>query len=101
MMQLGLGANYKMSKTWKFKASVWFLQFAQDGALSQTAERFSGTDKDIGTEIDLWATWTIMKALKMDFVFSYLMAGDALDEVTAPLSAEDPWELGAQLSLKF
>ena len=97
-MHIGIGGAYKLSKAWNFKLAYWYLNAAQDGPTSEDAL----TDTNIGSEFDFWATWTIMKSLKLDMLFSYLIAGDAIEgQMPAGVSTEDPWELGAQLSLKF
>jgi hypothetical protein len=111
MMNFGLGAEYKMSKAWNFKLMWWNLNFAEDGPNSQQVnglprqaggDGFAGTDTSIGNEIDLLSTWKIMNNLQFDFIFGYLILGDAIeDSLPAGTSSEDPWELGAQLSLKF
>jgi len=112
IMTFGLGGSYELSKEWMFKLAWWYLSFAEDGRNSQTASdgfisNSNQTDANIGNEIDFWATWSFMKSMKLHFLFSYLMAGDALDNYVSgatggtKTSAEDPWELGAQLELKF
>ncbi len=58
------------------------------------AELAEGTDTELGTEIDLKATITLMESLKLDLVAAYLIAGDAYGD-------EDPIEVGARLSLSF
>ena len=76
LLVAGLGVGYKMSKTWSFKFSWWWLNYAEDGAASTSG----ATDSNIGNEFDFWATWNVMKAMKMHFLFSYLVVGDAIEE---------------------
>ena len=97
LMNFGLGAWMNPTKAWTLKLAWWYLNFAQDGANSSSG----ASDKNIGNEIDFWATYSVMQAMKLHFIFSYLIVGDAIEEAVSPVSAEDPWELGAQLEIKF
>jgi len=106
MMNFGLGVWYDVSKDWNLSLAWWNLNFAQDGPNSQQVNGLprqsggfgNGTDKSIGNEIDFWATWKVMKAMNLHLIFSYLILGDAIEPTT---NSQDPWELGAQLEIKW
>lgn len=53
-----------------------------------------GAKDDLGTELDLMASYKLMDNLNLDVVMAYLFAGDATGK-------DDPYEMGAQISLKF
>ncbi len=76
---------------WTLSADLWYASLAEENAL--------GND-ELGTELDLKATYAVMDNLNLDLVAAYLFAGDA----TAPdglTNLEDPVEIGARLSLSF
>jgi hypothetical protein len=107
LMAFGLGAWYNFSKAWTGKFSWWNINFAEDGPNSQQANglprqgsvaRGNGTDKSIGNEFDVWFTYNVMKNMKLHMLFAYLVMGDAIEPTT---NSQDPWELGAQLEIRW
>ncbi len=80
-----VGVKVKPVDKWTLSADLWYAQLAE--------EDVNGND-ELGTEIDLKATYKVMDNLNLDLVGAYLFAGDATGE-------EDPTEIGARLSLSF
>lgn len=66
-------------------ADLWYAALVEDDAAGNT---------ELGTEIDVKATYAIYDNLKLDLVAAYLIAGDATGD-------EDPVEIGARFSLSF
>ena len=66
-------------------ADLWYAALAEDNAAG---------DSDLGFEIDAKATYSVLENLKLDLIAAYLIAGDAIGD-------EDPFEVGARLSLSF
>lgn len=90
VMAAQLGATVKPMPKLSLTADLWWAQLAEDNV---------NGDKDLGTEIDLTATYSIMDNLNLDVVAAYLMAGDA---TTGDVSNdEDPMLLGTRISLSF
>lgn len=85
-----VGVSFKPAENLKLSANLWYALLAEDDG--------RGND-DLGTEIDLKATYTLVEGLNLDVVAAYLFAGDATTE-ESPDDA-DPYELGARLSLSF
>jgi hypothetical protein len=68
---------------------LWLANLAEDNAAG---------DDDLGTEVDLKATYQLVEGLNLDVVAAMLFAGDATNP--GP-NDEDPYEIGARLSLSF
>jgi hypothetical protein len=81
-----IGSGFKPMDKLKLKADLYY---------ASLVEKTVGGDEDLGWEIDLVATYALLDGLNLDLVGAYLFAGDALP------GDEDPWELGARLSLSF
>ena len=94
------GASYKLLPTLKFAADVWWAQHVEDVLIKSNAltPQYS---KDLGTELDLVATYTIVDNLKLDLVGAYLWAGDCIQKAVDPNGDGNPIELAAMLSLAF
>jgi hypothetical protein len=88
---VNIGVKAKASDAWTLSADLWYAQLAESNAL--------GND-ELGTEIDLVATYKIMDNLNLDLVAAYLFAGDAVAPL-GEINQEDPVEIGARLSLSF
>ncbi len=91
IMAFNIGADFKATDDLSFKLDVWYAELAE--ALDDDL------DEELGTEIDLVATYKLMDGLKLDLVGAYLFAGDSTT-LDSP-DDENPFELGAQLSLSF
>lgn len=94
VMAFGLGASFSPMDKLTLGADLWYATLAED---------YYGVDgkkvDKLGTEVDLSLSYELVEGLNLDVVAAYLFAGDAID-----LNQDDdadPWELGAQLSLKF
>lgn len=84
LVAFNIGASMSPMEKLTLGADLWYAMHAEDVA---------GEDQ-LGTEIDLTAGYQVMDNLKLDVVAAYLFADDATGD-------EDPYELGAQLSLSF
>lgn len=70
------------------------MTFTFDAWYALLAENNANGDDDLGLELDGVLSYTFVDNLTADFVFAYLIAGDATGD-------EDVIEAGARLSLKF
>jgi len=86
IMALNVGATFPMGKL-TLGADLWYASLAEDNA---------DGDKDLGTEIDLSASYQLQENLKLQAVAAYLIAGDATGG-----GDENPTEIGTQISLSF
>ncbi|PID77870.1 MAG: hypothetical protein CSB21_03415 [Deltaproteobacteria bacterium] len=82
IMAFNLGASISPMDKVTLGADLWYASLVE------------GDDKDLGTELDLSASYEVMENLQLDVIAAYLFAGDATGK-------EDPFELGLQLSLSF
>lgn len=88
-MAVNAGVTVKPMDKLTVKADVWFAQLVE--------KDFTANGEDeLGTEVDLVATYNIMDNLNLDLVGAYLFAGDATGG-----GDEDPYELGTRLSFSF
>jgi hypothetical protein len=88
-MAFNLGASFKVLESVKLSADLWYAKLAEENAAG---------DDDLGTELDLMASFTIVDNLKMDLVAAYLWAGDATYKGD---NDSNPYEFGTRLSLAF
>ncbi|BBO90945.1 hypothetical protein [Desulfosarcina ovata] len=87
---INVGVSYKVTEKLSLGADLWYAQLAEDN---------ENDDTDLGTEIDLSASYTIVEGLQLDVVAAYLFAGDATTMDVH--DDEDPIEIGAQFSVAF
>ncbi|MBW2683725.1 MAG: hypothetical protein JRC69_09235 [Deltaproteobacteria bacterium] len=80
-----IGVKAPVGERWTLGADLWYANLAEDDVY--------GND-ELGTEVDLKATYKVFDNMSLDLVGAYLFAGDAT-------GTEDPVEIGARLSLKF
>jgi hypothetical protein len=86
IMAFNVGVTFPMGKL-TLMADLWYASLAEDNAEG---------DKDLGTEIDLAASYQLQENLKLQAVAAYLAAGDATGG-----GDENPTEVGAQISVSF
>ena len=86
IMAFNVGVTVPLGKL-TLMADLWNASLADDNA--------SG-DKDLGTEIDLAASYPLKENVKLQAVAAYLLAGDATGG-----GDENPTEVGVRLSLSF
>ncbi len=91
IMAFNIGAGFKATDDLSLKLDIWYAELAE--ALDDTL------DEELGTEVDLVATYKLMDGLTLDLVGAYLFAGDSVT-MDSP-DDENPYEVGAQLSLSF
>jgi len=97
VMIANLGASYKVLPSLKFAADLWYAKTAEDVYMSTIKDYKT----DLGTELDLVATYTIVDNLKLDLIGAYLWAGDVITKNSSATGNTNPIELAAQLSLAF
>ncbi|MBN1930825.1 MAG: hypothetical protein JW786_04365 [Desulfobacterales bacterium] len=85
-----LGVGFAPMDKLKLKADLWYAQLAEDNTYGEN---------ELGTEIDLTATYKIMDNLSLDLIGAYLFAGDATS--LDGQNEDDPYEIGTRLSLSF
>jgi hypothetical protein len=90
IMAAQIGVTMKPMDKLSLTGDLWYAQLAEDNA---------NGDKNLGTEIDLIASYSILDNLTLDAVAAYLFAGDAT--TGGSKNDADPIELGTQLSLSF
>ena len=95
-----LGASYKVLPTLKFSADLWYAKHAEDVQVKSTTAAKKYTS-DLGTELDLVASYTIVDNLKIDLIGAYLWAGDAITKYNDATGSTNPIELATMLSLAF
>ena len=89
IMAANIGAGFKVSDSLKLTADLWYAKLAEDNAKG---------DNELGTEVDLVLTYTLMKNLNLDVVAAYLFTGDATYKGA---NDKDAYEIGTQLSFRF
>lgn len=96
-----IGASYKLLADLKFSGELWYAKHAEDVAIATPANIPTRYSSDLGTELDLYATYTIVDNLKLDLIGAYLWAGDCITKAVDPNGDQNPMELAAMLSLAF
>jgi hypothetical protein len=96
-----LGASYKLLQDLKFSADLWYAAHVDSVAIKTPALIPQQYSTDLGTELDLVATYTIVDNLKLDLIGAYLWAGDCITKSVDSKGSANPMELAAQLSLAF
>jgi len=94
IMAINAGVTYQATPKLTFTGDLWYAKLNEDDSNGET---------NLGTEIDLKASYKIMDNLNLDIVAAYLFTGDATYKKTgsgAP-DQEDAYEIGTQLSLSF
>jgi len=96
-----LGASYKLLADLKFSADLWYAKHAEDVAIATPVGFPTRYSSDLGTEVDLVASYTIVDNLKIDLIGAYLWAGDCITKSVDPNGTQNPIELATMLSLAF
>lgn len=89
-----LGATFKPMDKLKVAMDLWYAERDEDIVFAPGVE-----EGELGTELDVRITYQLVEGLNLDLVGAYLWAGDAVS--TDGSNDDDPYELGAQLSLSF
>jgi hypothetical protein len=89
IVALNLGTTFKASEKLSLSFDVWYAMLAEDDA---------NNEDELGTEVDVQATYQLIDGLTLDVVAAYLFADDATYDGS---NDEDPYEFGAQLVLSF
>jgi hypothetical protein len=83
-----VGTTFKPTGDLSISFDVWYAQLAED----------NGGEGELGTEVDVKATYTLVEGLKLDLVGAYLFAGDGTYKGEKD---DNPFEIGSRLSLSF
>jgi hypothetical protein len=86
-----IGASIKPIEKLTLTGDIWYAALVEDDAFGE---------KDLGIEVDLKADYQLVEGLNLTVVGAYLFADDAT-ATTAAGNEDDPYEIGAQLSLSF
>jgi hypothetical protein len=86
----GIGVTLKPMDKLSLTTDVWYAELTEDDIFGEN---------EIGTELDVKVTYQLVEGLNLDLVGAYLWAGDAVS--TDGSNDEDPYEIGARLSLSF
>jgi hypothetical protein len=97
----GIGAEFMPMEKLSLGLDLWFASVNQDYIFAVTGQ--GGAGEELGTEIDLRASYQFMDALNLDLVAAMLFTGDQTyyQAPGNPVESEDPFELGAQVSFSF
>ena len=90
LMAFNIGASMKPMDKLKVEVDLWYAELEEDNAFGED---------ELGTEVDVKITYMLVEGLNLDLVGAYLFAGDATS--TDGENDEDPYEVGARLSLSF
>jgi hypothetical protein len=100
---LNIGATLKPIEKLSLRGDIWYAQLVEEeggpGATIGPGGSVSGGEDELGTEVDLRATYQLVEGLNLDIVGAYLFAGDAIS--VSGDNDDDPYELGMRLSLSF
>jgi hypothetical protein len=102
LMAFNIGTTYKFDQIpLSLSADLWYATRDEDVLFTPNAARpdLVVGEKDLGTELDLKATYQLVEGLNLDVVGAYLWAGDATS--LNGKNKKDPYEVGARLSLSF
>jgi hypothetical protein len=92
----GVGVSGKPTDKLKIGADLWYAKM-----LHTTSATNNATDEDVlGTELDVVVTYQLVEGLNLDLVGAYLWADDGTINA-GDNNKEDPYEIGARLSLSF
>jgi len=85
-----IGTTFKPADKLAVTVDLWYAQLDEDDVFGED---------ELGTELDVKVTYELVEGLNLDLVGAYLFAGDAtsLDGD----NDDDPYEIGARLSLSF
>ncbi len=105
---INLGTKIKPMDKLTVAIDLWYADLVEerwvdannDGLVNAGDE---GVDDALGTEVDVRVTYELVEGLNLDVVGAYLFADDGTykEDTDGTADSEDPWELGAQLSLSF
>ena len=92
MWAVNIGASITPIEKLKLTGDVWYASLVEDS--------FTTGEKKLGTEVDLVADYQLVEGLNLKLVGAYLFADDATAATPAG-NEDDPYEIGAELSLSF
>lgn len=88
---VNIGADYDVNDKLNLRADLWYAERAETNEFIEDAE--------LGTEINLMATYALTENVDLSAVGAYLFAGDGVN-----MDADDdvdPWEVGLRLDFRF
>lgn len=90
LMAFGIGTTFTPMDKLKIAVDLWYAELEEDDEFGEN---------ELGTELDVVVTYQLVEGLNLDLVGAYLWAGDAMS--VDGNNNEDPYEIGARLSLSF
>jgi len=96
---VNLGTSIKPMDKLKVDVDLWYAERQEDLIFGVNALGVPIKENKLGTELDVKVTYQLVEGLNLDLVGAYLWAGDATS--TDGNNQEDPYEVGARLSLSF
>ncbi|TYT76012.1 hypothetical protein [Desulfobotulus mexicanus] len=93
IMAVNLGASMSPMERLTVTADIWYAELAEDAYIG-TVNGVEKWEKELGTELNLKATYKVTNNLTLDVVGAYLFAGDATGK-------DDPYLVGTRLALSF
>ena len=92
-----IGATIKPMEKLSLTGDIWYAAHVEDDQV--LIDNADEKETNLGIEVDLKATYQLTEGLNLDLVGAYLFADDATS--TDGKNDEDPYELGARLSISF
>jgi hypothetical protein len=91
---VNVGSTIKPMDKLKIAVDLWYAELDEDIVFAPGV-----SEGDLGTELDVVVTYQLVEGLNLDLIGAYLWAGDAVS--ADGNNDENPYELGARLSLSF
>jgi hypothetical protein len=91
---VNVGSTIKPMDKLKIAVDLWYAELDEDIVFAPGV-----SEGDLGTELDVVVTYQLVEGLNLDLIGAYLWAGDAVSADGD--NDENPYELGARLSLSF
>jgi hypothetical protein len=94
---LNIGATIKPMEKLSLTGDIWYAAHVEDDQV--LIDNADAKETNLGIEVDLKATYQLSEGLNLDLVGAYLFADDATS--VDGDNQDDPYELGARLSISF
>jgi hypothetical protein len=100
---VNIGATLKPVEKLTLKGDIWYAALVEEALYGKSSLGAGGNvvngEEDLGVEIDLVATYQLVEGMNLDLVGAYLFADDGISR--SGNNDDDPYEVGARLSLSF
>jgi hypothetical protein len=91
---VNIGTSFKPMDKLKVNVDLWYAERDEEIVFAPGV-----SEGELGTELDVKVTYQLVEGLNLDLIGAYLWAGDATS--ADGNNDEDPYEIGARLSLSF